>query len=578
MNDFVPDGLRFLGLEFGATEREIKRAYAARLKLINAETEPARFAQLRAAYEQALTWAGWQLQVNAGAEPTGDTDLAPVVETGTVPDAQAALSKESQQTVSVDIESKPPSMSSGAYGGQRDSEQLSQPDQPEADEVPEKEAALSTVFLTAELDLNPVDTVALALEEFRTSMAFATSDFPAAVGALKEILGSARLSMMVERDRFEQLLAGAIAARSFGARTAVVFLATAQVFGWEDADTTRLHQIGVAGQHIWQLLTELVLLGPATRQRWLLLTEEPDSKTALQRIKADDRPESISPVLASLFFPEGHTKAWKLARTQAPVFSRLRDAAPRALKKNAALRGLFYLLLIPIAVVIMYLVLSGVQMKEGRNIQASCDQAYGNAMATKWKNLTVAEVGILNSCAATIPPLLCADRDALIESVGHAKRLINQDYLYSGALFGQDNIRLDLPDGTSFSVAKSMDCSSLWRFAQQGNWLGEGDEAAARQLIAQLSECPVLRNDTPALRELLTKTDAWPDTTNQRSRISVKQLVNEAQRPPLSQSSPAQRPWPACEAAFDNALQRRMGPIEFIAGSARHAQAILAHD
>lgn len=580
MNDFIPDGLRFLGLELGATDREIKRAYAARLKQINADIEPARFAELRSAYEQALTWAGWQLQTSPGAVLPDDADRASVDEPGMISDTHDAPPEELQKAVPADVLGTMPSAPAEVHQEHRNSDPLSnpfQPDQPAAlatYEITETENVPPPIFLSAKMEPNPVDAVAIVFEEYRTSMAFVTSDFPASLGSLKEFLGRGNVSTMAGRDRFEQLLAGAIAERSFGARTAVVFLAGAQIFNWEDSDITRLNHIGPAGYRIWQLLTELVLLGPVTRQRWLLLTEEPDPKTALQSIKADERPESISPVLASLFFPEGHIKAWKLARTKAPMLSRLRDAAPNAFQNNSALRGLFYLLLVPVTVCIMYLVLSSVQMKEASQIQASCDQAYGRAIATNWKGLSVAEVGLLNSCAATIPPLLCTDRDALIKSIGRAKRLLNKDYLYSGSLFWQHYILLDLPDGTAFEVAKSMDCPDLWRFTQQANWLGEGDEVAARQLIARLSECPVLPNETPAFLELLKKTDAWPNTTNPRMGISVKQLVNDAQRPELSQSSPAQRPWSACEAVFDGAFQSRMGTAEYIAVSVRHVQSI----
>ena len=572
MTDFVPEGLHFLGLGLGATEREIKRAYATRLKLINAEAESARFIELRNAYEQALAWAGWRLQINAGVEPVLAADPASVVEPDTGPDIQDARSKESQKTVSVNIKGKPSSRSSDASEEQQDVKNFPYP----LDTILQVAFAVlenedpPTPFLMAKLELYPVDSVASAFEEFRTSMAFATSDFPAAVRSLNGILGRANLLMMVDRERFEQLLARAISERTFGARTAVVFLASAQIFSWEDADTSRLDQIGVAGRRLWQLLTELVLLGPATRQRWLLLTEEPNPKTALQLIKANERPESISPVLASLFFPDGHIKAWNFARTKAPLLSRFRVAAPAAFNKNSvALRGLFFLLLVISSLVIMYQVLSNVQLKEGRQAQVSCDQAYGHAITANWKGLSIAQTEVLNSCASTIPPLLCADRDLLIGAVAHAERLLNQDHLFTSSFFREKNIRIDLPDGMRFTVDKTMDCAGLWTFAQRGNWLGEGDEGAARQLIAQLSICPVARNESPALKELLSKTDAWPDTTSPRTRISVGQLVKEAQRPPLVQASAAARLWPVCEAIFNGNLQTKMGLDEYIAVSAR---------
>lgn len=90
-----------LGIDENASERDVKRAYAARVKTIDVEQDPAAFQQLRGAYEHAL-WLARNPQVMAAMQ--ADEDFAAAESNSAIEaPAEAPTTHEEHETISAPV-------------------------------------------------------------------------------------------------------------------------------------------------------------------------------------------------------------------------------------------------------------------------------------------------------------------------------------------------------------------------------------------------------------------------------------------------------------------------------------------
>jgi protein TonB len=258
-----------LGLEEGADERQVRRAYARELKLIDQERDLEGFQHLRACYEAALAWIAHRV---AYAEP------AP-------PPAQA----------------------------QRD-EPVAQ-----ADAAP----------AAAEQQVNPAVLADGVFAEFRARMA-ALAAQPERMGreestlaapwtaALRDALADPRLLHLYARVIFEHRIA-ALLADGWQAGHHLLLPAAVEIFGW-DQDRHALERLGHAGQLIDEALEQHALflsqdILARTQQREVLSLlrqgGEPDERTVRGYAASLVTLTNHFPVLVGIVAPREAAVAWR---------------------------------------------------------------------------------------------------------------------------------------------------------------------------------------------------------------------------------------------------------------------------
>jgi hypothetical protein len=521
-----------LGLPPDADTRSIKRAYARELKLIDTTTEPERFAQLRQDYEQALAHA---------ASARESMDFAPPREEVPEPVAREAFDPPELQDPPRAEPVHPPADQDAGTTLDDDEPYIFEPESrpPEAPAPDE------------------------LLEQLARAATFASDNVPAAIMVLRSIVETEALTSLTQRDAFEVLLVDALRTRRFGTCNGALLLAAAEVFGWRTDGARHLSRMGFSGSLINAVLDEISHTSEARLERMLALAGEPTPVRALKLWKPEQEINAHTP-LGSVLYPPGHLERWAEAHAHAPLAERAKLGIRRFLHSSAMWRVAVVLLIVPVAIGIFSMVLSRVGQEQVREASMECQRAFASAKAANWKNVTLSATGTLQKCAAQVPPESCADREGLLTVAALANRLIpgmgdlDPSLTSYYQFMPYAAIRLNLDDGRSFGLLEGGTCEGVESFLDNANWLAEGDEKAARQLIEAAARCrdnskPYQRR-SPALYTFLEHTDAWPVTegSTQKVRYRLRDLIGSLR--PIDTAAVAralikpQNPWAACRA------------------------------
>jgi protein TonB len=279
-----------LGLEEGADERQVRRAYARELKLIDQERDLEGFQHLRACYEAALAWIAHRgtpaEPAPAPAQAQGDT---PVAQADAVPAAEAEAEQQANPAVLADA-----------------------------------------VFAAFRARM-----AALAVQPERMGREESTLVAPWAA-ALRDVLADPRLLHLYARVIFEHRIA-ALLADGWQAGHHLLLPAAIEIFGW-DQDRHALERLGSAGQLIDEALEQRALflsqdILARTQQREVLSLlrqgGEPDERTVRGYAAPLVTLTNYFPALVGIVAPHEAAVAWRAQVTDDMLRSIAPDAGER---------------------------------------------------------------------------------------------------------------------------------------------------------------------------------------------------------------------------------------------------------
>lgn len=454
--------LALLGLDLQATEKDIKRAYAKRLKQIDQVSQSSEFSKLRAAYEDAINFCKSREQ-------------AP----------QAFWKK------------------------------LDAPLNHEATQRQEDFAASQTV-------MEAVEETIVSLINRTKSQSIPTPEF--CISALRIALASNTLQSLIEREAFEVALVQALATQRFTNASAPMLIGASTVFAWQQQNHHILQQSADFGRYIEQLLDELALLNGSNAWMTLGRTERYWDARALDLERASFRKKC--PSLFQFSYPSAVQDAWLSERASAPWVWKILNNYLDFREKYAITGALLQLLSIPFLIAITIWVVSMIGGQQAKSQATLCNQMYASIAKNGWQDLSMHDVVRLQTCAITEAPQTCYDQNQL-KSLLTEIQLLGASSSFMFGITGYD-LRIRTASGLSYELNDGTDCAVALDLLATSNWIGMGDEHAAKKLVRQAAACENRKLSASHRNQItfLKHTNLWPSygTTHRKSLISYAEL------------------------------------------------------
>ena len=301
--DQLPPFIRRFGLEAGATERDLKRAYARELKKIDPQADPAGFQSLREARDAAQSWLryqAWARQQEAvsaqGEEVAGKADDEG---TGADPVDRATPAGSSPEALA-GPRAPPHASADGAAGAASSSV-----------------SAQTATRSPAETQL-PGELAEAVYRELHGQIAGQTVPIPRMRELLEKCLDDPRLLFIEAREIFEYLIVQQLAQ---GWRTGheVLFDVAYNRFGWQN-ERQRLVRFGQAGAVLERAMQELSAYqtqsdetqgGQLLAMRGLRDSERPEGDNRLAKVVRAEQFAERFPCLAAVVTNLENLKRWR---------------------------------------------------------------------------------------------------------------------------------------------------------------------------------------------------------------------------------------------------------------------------
>lgn len=283
-----------LGLNLNASEKEIKRAYARRLKTINKAIHAAEFEKLRAEYEWALKLSD---QIK-GMQILGHTQGETIFLQTTNVDSDVINDKELTEPETHSIEQLKETINEKLNDTEKASHLISV----------EASSALMQSFnqeLFEEINKN-YSVKQVFVEEL-----------------LKVYLAKEELLNIEAKVTFESGLIENLYERIYQNNNLIVLLAAKKIFAWDQSLKIRVNNDSV--DYVDNLLLHLSFLNESAYKYFPLIAQKPHPKDSQIALVFYQALEKNNQNLADFCMPAAHLKLWKISLENRNIFVKIKD-------------------------------------------------------------------------------------------------------------------------------------------------------------------------------------------------------------------------------------------------------------
>jgi hypothetical protein len=456
-----------LELNRNASEKEIKRAYAQRLKSIDQAANPAAFTALRAEYERALHFAK-----NPQQESDFDWLNDEEIETPSEPENQNKQ-KEPVQTVSL------------------------------------SELSLSIqLFFSNFIEL---------LKQKNFSVKNVTDHINQYLQG--ETFVHLEAKMFFERDLIEHLAQG-----NFGDSSLKVLIAAKTYFNWNES--YKFAHTNSAIERVLFLLDELDSIDQDSINSINFLLKKPNPTDSTTALDSYQKIASSNPAFLTYCVSERQFELWKEAKKDRSYLQILFDYLEPHLKNIPINKKLFFALIL---LAIFKIFILGTDSKkiqseiEIANIQNLCDKAYSDAIENNWQGFKLKTIDELKECALIKQPVTCQDREKLLTVATIANQL-DAPSNYSPGVEVEKYLIINT-SGLMYELEDGANCQSINAFMTSAHWDLSVDEQALAKVAQRYLACNQLMAEN-----IVSKKYAKPILPYDSLKASEQIVLSQSER------------------------------------------------
>lgn len=492
MNSYQPDFYIRLGLDSSATEKDIKRAYARRLKTIDQATQAEAFLQLRQDYELALGYAKSNLEFDDFNQDelevnTNEQLVNPKIN-------QEDEAKQTQPSSEFHSNSTPELNSNSS------SEQSSNNDtKPQLDIQQEFELKIKNkrkFYQETEPVVIPYDLMKEFIQEIKRSNTNETSlNDHAVLSLLKQYLAKDEFLNLEVNEYFEDFLAQQLVKLEFGIFNLPLLKIFADYFNWYDSSYQSGR--GKALAHVNYIAYQIDKSSPAFLHALHRILQIPNKEQSATILKFYKELYIHNDDIINFCVPPEHMQQWMIAKkSQLFIFNWFELLHDQWNKINDRYKGVIFGLVSLLAVFFLTFVLTGIkrspntQEKFLNEIYTKCDAIYANAINKKWQGLSLFQASELHECANFYAPQVCESREQFVQVLSYARVLypLKSTSIHTKETVNLNDVYLN-SNGLHYEFDPQADCSSVHKFVTTMRWDLSLDEKALAKMIPIYQGC-----------------------------------------------------------------------------------------